>query len=203
MSENKRTRAIWIAASGAVLAWPIGALIGMVLSFGQDGPGSAMAQAFGGLITAAVWIVSTGLVVWNLRKGGEDLGKKLRVAALLAIVFLPIAASVAAVNHQNYTLRVMNETELTFDNVYVQMSGRRFSFGIMSGGKYAARSFEEVRPKGVAQVHWTDVSGAAQMAEVDLTDVVPRRYDNGVLTFVFVDENSVRAGFYIRDKFGY
>ncbi len=175
----------------------------MVLSLGQDGPGSVLAQTFGAVVTAAIWIVSTGVVVWNLCKGGGGLGKKLRLAALASILFLPIATVVATINHQNYTLRVKNETELTIDNVYVEMSGRKFSFGIMSGGKYAARNFEEVRPKGVAKIHWTDASGEAQVAEVDLTDIVPRRYDNGVLTFVFEDESSVRAGFYIRDKFGY
>ncbi len=172
----------------------------MLLSVGQDGPGAALASGFGELIMIVVWIAATVIIVWNPGKRMQELDKRARALVLAAIAVLPVIGVVSAANHQTYTLRLWNDSGARIDNASVRFSGRDSSFGVLSADVFAAKSFQTLRPKGVAVVSWSSSSGQQHEAEIDLSDIVPRRYNNGVLTFTFQADGDVRAGFFIRKK---
>ncbi len=151
----------------------------------------------------AVWAISTAIVLWNLRKVAKHLGGPARAIVALSIAFLPVVALVSAINHQTYDLRVWNETDKMIDDVSVHMAGKSHSFGVMSSGVTATRAFQPDRPASSAEIRWTGEDGRAHVVEVDLSDVVPRRYDRGVLTFTIYAEESVRAGFFIRKDYAF
>ena len=200
MNCGKNNRLLWVAVAGVVLAWPFGELIGLVFSAGQDGPGRALAYGFGSIATIVVWVISTGLIIWALRKGAGQLSKRARVGVALAIAFLPGLAIISAVNYQVYDLRVWNQAGATVENVSISMIGREYTYSSIRDGITATRSFVQGRPSGIAEIRWTGEDGQTHMVEVDLSEIVPRRYNNGVLTFVILSEGNARVGFFIRKK---
>jgi hypothetical protein len=197
LNIDKHTRALWIAAAGAILAWPFGELVAMVLATGQDGPGTALAHTFGGIATVATWGLSTAATLWNLRKGAKHLSKVARAAVALSIAFLPVVAVVSIANQQYYDLRVWNETGTEIDSVSVRMIGKRYSFGAMNDGVSATIGSQEDRPLGSAEIRWTGEDRRSHTVNVDLSELVPRRYDRGILTFTISAENNVRVGFFV------
>lgn len=200
LDGDKHTRLIWLAAAGAVCAWPLGELIGALLSAGQDGPGRALAGAFGGFATFAIWGISTAIIIWNPGQGLERLGKGARIIVAVSIVVLPVATIASIASRQSYDLRVWNETGARIDDVVVRFNGKRYSFGAMREDVSASIGFQQHRPEGRARVMWTGVDGRAHEAVVDLSDMVPGRYNNGVLTFTIEAGGDVRTDFFIRKE---
>ena len=109
MSRNKYSRALWIAAAGAVFAWPIGKLVGLVLAAGQDGPGHSLAHAIGDVTSLVFWAISLVVVLVYARKGFRHLGKGARIAVGLSIVILPASIIVSVATYQDYDLSVWIE----------------------------------------------------------------------------------------------
>lgn len=169
----------------------------LLLSLGQDGPGSALAQAFGGFVTFTVWAISTAVIVWNPGNSRDHLEKGALTIVMLAILLLPALTILSAINHQDYDLRVFNETGTQVNDVTVRMIGRHYSFGVLSKGLFAVHANRQGRPKGIAEISWTGEDGQSHMAEVDLSDMIPRRYDNGVLTIAIQADDSAEVGFFI------
>lgn len=194
---------LWIAAIAAFCALPLGSLLGGVLSAGQDGPGSALARVFGSYASIAVWAVATAVIIWNPGGGLARLSKGARTVIVLSILVLPATAIVSAANRQEYDVRVWNRSGSKIDDVVVRMAGKNYIFGVLSDGISATISFQTTRPEGNATIEWIGESGSENTAEVDVSELVPRRYHNGVLTFTFHPGNTVTGNFFIRKKMGF
>lgn len=194
---------LWIAAVAAICAWPLGHLVGIVLSVGQDGPGSALARSFGNFASLAVWAIATAVILWNRGGGLERLSKGARTIVVLSILVLPATVIVSAATHQEYDFRVWNTSGARIDDIVVRMTGRHYTFGALGDGISATASFQTNRPEGEATIEWTTENGEAHTANVDVSGIVPRRYHNGVLTFTFEPGGTVTGNFFIRKKLAF
>lgn len=125
MINKQKTKTLWIAAAGSILAWPVGKFVGLVLAASQDAPGIALAQTFGAVATTVVWGISAAVVIWNWRKAIRQLGKFARAAVFLSITILPAVAILSTATHQVYDLRVWNKTGAKIDKVSVQLAGNQ------------------------------------------------------------------------------
>lgn len=83
------------------------------------------------------------------------------------------------------------------------MTGKEYTFGVLSDGVSATISFQKTRPEGNATIECISESGHPNKAEVNVSELVPRRYHNGVLTFTFHPGNTVTGDFFIRKKMGF
>ncbi|NNC76453.1 MAG: hypothetical protein HKN77_00740 [Woeseiaceae bacterium] len=198
MSTDKMVQLLWVAAITAALSGPLGDAVGFVLSAGQDGPGTALMYAFGDILTIIAWVASTGLILSNPGKALDRLKKSVRIPVVLSILVLPATAIVGMSQSQTYTLRASNESGVKIDDVTISMAGRRYALGILPHGKFAAIAFQHDRPKGIAEVSWIDIDGRSYMDEVDLSDMIPRRYDNGLLDFTIDANGNVQGSFFIQ-----
>jgi hypothetical protein len=175
-------------------------LVGWLFAAGQDGPGRALAHAFGGLASLVIWVISVVVILVNARKVFRHLGKGARIAVGLSIVFLPAAIFVSFATYQDYDLRVRNESDDPVDNVVVRMSGKRYSFGAMNSGVTATIGSQRERPTGRAEIRWTGADGQSHRVESDVSELVPRRYNRGLLTFTIYPEENVKVDFFIRPQ---
>lgn len=196
-NTERRLIAIRVASIAAILSLPLGYLIGLGLSEGQGGPGRAVGSALGYTVTIVVWVIALLVVLWNLRGGLQDAGRKTRIFMFLSIAILPASVLWSAVSSQSYTMRVMNESGLEIAGVSVQMAERHASFGAMRSESIASASGFSRRPATYADISWTDDNDQSHTARVDLSGIVPRRYDDGVLTFVIEPDAGVSVGFFI------
>ena len=116
------------------------------------------------------------------------------------VLLVTIALLLAGHGDQRYTIRAMNEGNEKLSEVRVWYGKLMTEFGYLSPSVFKAKSLMRHPPPDVAEVSWTDASGTDHRVEVDISGVVPRKYDEGVLSFVIHADRTVTAGFFIPEK---
>ncbi len=205
MSERPDTESVatpgkpvWVATAAAVLALPLGKLVAEVFSVGQDGPGMAVAGAIGTLAMIAIWVLAVVAVVALCRGKFAGFETRFRASIVAAVLLVPVVIVVSSIPSQQYSVRLVNDSAVDITNVVVTYGDRRFSRSTLIKDKYSVSNFVTSPPKGVATVSWTDGTGANRETQIDLSAEVPRRYNNGVLTFRFNEDGEPGVGFFIR-----
>lgn len=113
---------------------------------------------------------------------------------------LAAALLVVSCSEQHYTIRADNQSSEELSDVRVWYGDLMTAFGYLGPSVYKANSFIRHPPPDVAEVSWTDSRGRAHKVTVDISDLVSRKYDQGVLTFVIHADQTVTAGFFIAEK---
>lgn len=120
---------------------------------------------------------------------------KFCLALLLAAAYL-----VMGCGEQDYTIRADNQSNQELSDVRVWYGNVMTAFGYLGPSVYKANSFIRHPPPDEAEVSWTDSHGQAHRVKVDISELVPKKYDQGVLTFVIHADQTVTAGFFIPEK---
>lgn len=179
---------------------PLGHLFGLVLAAGQGGPGRIVASELGGWVSIAVWVIALVAVLWGGRSSLKTASGMVRAFVLLCFAILPASVVWLGNANQSYALRVWNKSGSAIHGVSVHMDERKTTFGALGSELFAKKAGQNTRPSAIAEVRWTDENGQSHEVRVDLSELVPRRYDNGVLTLTIHPNADVTGGFFINKR---
>jgi len=115
-------------------------------------------------------------------------------------LFLAAALLTASCGEQRYTIRASNEGREELSDVRVWYGKLATSFGYLGPSIFKANNLIRHPPPDVAEVSWTDSRGQSHRMEVDISNLVPKNYDQGVLTFEIHADQTVTAGFFFPQK---
>jgi len=118
-----------------------------------------------------------------------------RLALTLATLLLAVGCG-----EQRYTIRAWNEGKQELRDVRVWYGRVMTSFGYLGPSIFKAKNLIRHPPADVAEVSWTDSRGEPHRVKVDISKLVPKHYDHGVLTFEIHADQTVTAGFFIPKK---
>ncbi len=173
------------ARIAAIAVWPLGILLGLMLSVGQDAAGEGLAFVMG-LAFALLASVFFGLVFWFCRSHARvRLVSRFR-RALLSIAAIAVAVFLAwytqpLFEDQQYSLRVKNWTSRDIAEVEIRLAGTTIPIGRIQAGAAISREGLSKRPTGAVTVSWVDDEGAKHTVTEGSTGGPPRRYDGGKL----------------------
>lgn len=193
-------KSIWLPVCAVVLAWPISWLLSEVLSAGQDGPGSVLADQVGIWVMLVIWLIASLILAMRSRGRFATFEARAKFAIVGSVLCVPLFLVYGAATQQSYSLRVVNDSGADIESIVVAFDGRRFSHSSMRDGIYAVRHYLQSPPDGLVDISWTDSGGKEHSKTLDVSEQIPRRYDNGMLTIRFVGDDDVTTGFFV-DKF--
>jgi hypothetical protein len=189
---NSIPRVARYARIAALAALPIGILVGLVLSSGQDAAGAGL--GFGiGLALGAVAAIFFGLCYWVV-KSVKRTRLVLRFGWLPALV-VAIWVAVYFLAPQQYTLSVRNVSGEDLRQIEVHLAGVTVSNSELKDGAFADTAGLEVPPESAMTISWVDSAGIQQSVSVESRAPPHYRHDGGVLMIYIYPQNEVMANF--------
>ena len=188
----------------AVVVWPLGFLLGLVFSIGQDVAGAGQAF-FMGLAPALAVSLFFGLVHWFCRSPRPVQMVYRYRRRLLPIVALAIALSVfwyvlPIFEDQQYSLLLKNSSSADLVEVEVLVAGISVQIGSVQAGTQILREGLTKRPTGTVTVISVDNEGNKRIVSKQSSRSAPRRYDGGQLMVEVYSDYDVGAFFLSRAR---
>lgn len=110
-----------------------------------------------------------------------------------AIAVIVLLGSTSACSDQEYSLEVWNTSPEKVYEVEVWYGKKHAQFGVIPPGKSAIRNGMRTPPPEVAEIRWEFPKGEPHAVRIDISSLVPNRYEDGQLTFRIRPGNAVTA----------
>ncbi len=186
--EKSLSRAARYARNAALASLPLGILVGLMLSSGQDAAGAGL--GFGmGLALGLVAFVIFGLCYWVL-KSVRRTQLLFRFGWIPVLVFA-IWFAVHSLRPEKYTLSVRNVSGEDLTEIELQLADFTFSIRDLRDGGLSETEGLEVPPESELAVSWVDADGGRQSVLVESREPPYYGLDGGVLVVFLYPQNEV------------
>lgn len=183
----------------AIAVWPIGVVLGLMISAGQDAAGAGIGFAMG-IAFALFASVFFGFLCWFCKSKSRVHFVSQNRRNFLLIISLGTAAYIVwyakpLFEDQHYSVSVTNRSSHDLLNVEVRFSGIAIQFDHIQAGATIVREGFEKRPTGETAMSWIDDEGNQQTITGGSVGGPPRRYDGGELSVTFFSQYNISAYF--------